>query len=338
MRIDARAAFWAVFFVATVAAAAWAIGHFSGGYARFFALAARIGPEQWIALGAATLVFYALDYARLYTLLALLGVRVGPALGARLTCVTYFVSSLTPTAELNVPAMILMLRSRGVPASKTAAATLVKAIYMTVWLCVFGFAAIFVGGVGLPPAVAANLLPLIAPAAIIVAVFFYMMFAPRRVLELTDGWLARPALAGWRRSLAAGVNRCVAAIAEIGASRRLWHLASHASCIAFILVYALIGAMLCSALGIAMAPARALPVFSASLLVAYLAPVPGSIGVSEVLTSYFIDPAMTEEGMVAATLLRFICSYVLVAPGAIVLADEIRAVGWRALRDRSESA
>ena len=85
-------------------------------------------------------------------------------------------------------------------------------------------------------------------------------------------------------------------------------------------------------------PERALAVFSASLLVAYLAPVPGGIGVSEVLTSYFIDPAMTGEGMVVATLLRFLCSYVLVIPGALILADEVRRVGWRSLARPSEPA
>ncbi|APV50700.1 hypothetical protein BWI17_14010 [Betaproteobacteria bacterium GR16-43] len=336
MRIEARAMLWAIVFVATVAGAAWAIGHFSGGYERFLELAAGIAPAQWGAIAAAAFVFYSLDYARLGTLMALLGVRVGPALGARLSCVTYFISSLTPTAELNVPAMILMLRSRGIAASITTAATLVKAIYMTMWLCVFGFAAIFFGGVGLPPAIADHLLPLVAPAALILAAFFFVMFAPRRALALGERWVARSTAGGWRRSLAAGVNRCVAAIARIGASRHGWHAASHAACIASIVAYAVVGSLLCHAVGIAMPAERALAVFSASLLVAYLAPVPGGIGVSEVLTSYFIDPAMSGEGMVVATLLRFVCSYALVVPGALVLADEVRVAGWRALTQPSE--
>jgi uncharacterized membrane protein YbhN (UPF0104 family) len=230
-------------FVATVAVAAWAIGHFSGGYARLLELAARIAPEQWLAIAAVAFVFYVLDYARLATLMALLGVRVGPVLGARLTCVTYCVSSFTPTAELNLPAMILMLRQRGVAASITFAATLAKAIYITVWLCLFGFAAILLGGVGLPPAIAEHMLPLVAPAALIVAAFFWLMFAPRRALAASERWLARPEVGGWRRSLAGGVKRSVAAIAQIGASRHGWHVASHASCIAFIVAYAIVGAV-----------------------------------------------------------------------------------------------
>src|SRR6185503_6233800 len=88
-----------------------------------------------------TACFYLLDYVRLYTLFALLGVRVAPGTGIRLTCVSYFVSSLTPTAELNIPAMMLLLHQRGIPVSRTAAVAVVKTLYMTVWVCLFGFVA-----------------------------------------------------------------------------------------------------------------------------------------------------------------------------------------------------
>jgi uncharacterized membrane protein YbhN (UPF0104 family) len=307
--------FWAVLLALTVAAALWAIAYFAGGYRRFFELAAPIGAAQWAVLAFATAAFYLLDYARLYTLFRLLGVRIPLATGLQLTCVSYFVSSLTPTAELNIPAMILLLRQRAIPASRTTAVAIVKTMYMTAWVCAFGLGTLLLrDDVHLPPMVADNVFLLTAPAALLILAFFYVIFFPHRALR----WTSIGAL-----------HRCAAAISEMGKSTRPAHVLSHAACIAFLGVYVFIGAYLCRALDIPVDAGKALTVFSNSLMVSYLAPVPGSIGVTEVATNYFLDPAMTDRGMVASTLLRFLCWYILAIPGALLLVNALRAAVWR---------
>lgn len=310
-----KAVFWAVLLAATVAGALWAIGHFAGGYRNFVQLAAQLEPAHWAVLAAATAAFYLLDYARLYTLFRLLGVRIPLRTGLQLTCVSYFVSSLTPTAELNIPAMIFMLRRKAIPASSTTAVAIVKTMYMTAWVCAFGLGTLLLrDDVDLPPAIADNLFLLTAPAALLILAFFYVIFCPERVLRWTS--------IGF-------IHRCAAAMSLMGRSADRAHLLSHAACIAFIGVYLFIGAYLCHALQIPLDPGKAATVFSNSLMVSYLAPVPGSIGVTEVATSYFIDPAMTERGMVAATLLRFLCWYVLAIPGLLLLLNAVRLEGLR---------
>ena len=317
-----RIFFWGVVLAATVAGALWAVGYFAGGYRNFLALAAQLDAVHWVLLAVATAVFYLLDYARLYTLFRLLGVRIPLGTGLQLTCVTYFVSSLTPTAELNIPAMILMLRQKGIPASKTVAVSLVKTFYMVAWLCLAGFGTLLVSDeVRLPAAIDEHIFLLTAPAAILIAAFFYVMFFPERVLR----WKARG-------RLAEGIRRCAAAISQMGRSVDRMHFLTHAAALASLGAYVVIGAYLCSVLDVPITAGKAVTAFSNSLLVSYLAPVPGGIGVTEVLTSYFLDPAMTERAMVASTLLRFLCAYVLAIPGALLLFNALRAVGWQELK------
>lgn len=313
--------FWSVLLAATVVAALWAIGHFAGGYRNLLALAARLDARHWAVLVLATAAFYLLDYARLYTLFRVLGVRIPLGTGVQLTCVSYFVTNLTPSAELTIPAMVLLLRGKGIPASQTTAVALVKTFYMTTWICVAGFGALlFSDEVRLPAALAEHAVLLGTPAVLLISGFFYVMFFPQRVL----GWKAR-------NRLADGIRHCAAAISQIGRSSDPMHWLGHASCLAFLGVYVFIGAFVCDALGLPMSAGKAAAAFSASLLVSYLAPVPGGMGVTEVLTAYFIDPAMGEASMVAATLARFFCWYVPVLPGALVLFNTLRAVGWREL-------
>ena len=329
-----RVLFWGMLLAITVAAAAWAIAHYSGGYARFRHYALLITPAQWAALSAASACFYLLDYVRLYTLFALLGMRVPLGAGIQVTCVSYFVSSLTPTAELNIPAMMLLLHRRGIPASQTAAVAVVKTLYMTVWVCLFGFAALLTQHVALPAVILDHIVLLTAPALCLIAAFFWIAFHPAPVLRWTASGAADRVR--WQRAALQGLHDCTSALSRMGKSRRPMHVATHLACVAFIVVYALIGLVLCRSLDIEISVEKALAVFSASLLVSYLAPVPGSIGVTEVLTSYFLDPQMTERGMVVSTLLRFLCAYVLVIPGTVILAHAIRAVGWKYARRYAE--
>ena len=305
-----KALVWSLLLIATLAAAVWAVGHFSGGWRNFIGLAGRLQPVHWAVLAGATGAFYLLDYARLYTLFRLLGVRIPLHTGLQLTCVSYFVSSLTPTAELNIPAMVFMLRHKAIPASRTTAVAIVKTMYMTAWVCAFGLGTLLLGGnVHLPPAIAERLFLFLAPALLLLAAFFCIILFPQRLL----GWTS----IGF-------IHRCAAAMSLMGKSTDRAHLLSHAACIAFVGVYVLIGAYLCHALQIPLDAASSFTAFSNSLMVSYLAPVPGSIGVTELATSYFIDPAMTERGMVAATLLRFLCWYVLAIPGLLFLLASLR--------------
>ena len=329
-----RILLWGVLLAITIAVGAWAIAHYSGGYQRFLHFTQRITPAQWSALIVATACFYLLDYVRLYALFALLGVRVALGTGIRLTCVSYFVSSLTPTAELNIPAMMLLLHQRGIPMSQTAAVAVVKTLYVTVWVCLFGFVAVLTRQVELPAAIAHHVVLLTAPALSLIGAFFWIVFHPAPVLRWTSS--AAASRVRWQRTALRGLHDCASALSRVGKSTHPMHLAAHLACIAFIVVYALIGMILCRSTGIDVSAGKALAVFSASLLVSYLAPVPGSIGVSEVLTSYFLDPEMTERGMVVSTLLRFLCAYVLVIPGIVILANAIRAVGWKYARRFAE--
>jgi uncharacterized protein (TIRG00374 family) len=302
--------FWAVLLAVTLVGALWAIQHFSGGYRHFLQLAAPIGAARWSVLAVATAAFCLLDYARLYTLFRVLGVRIAPSTGLQLTCVSYFVSSLTPTAELNIPAMIFLLHQKGIPAAQTTAVAIVKTMYMTAWVCTFGVATLALrADVHLPPTVADNAPFLVAPAALLLLFFFAIILFPKAVRR-------------WSRISA--INRCADAISQMGKSMHWAHLLAHAACIAFIAVYIFIGAYLCAALGVSIDAGRAVTVFSNSLMISYLAPVPGSIGVTEVATNYLLDPNMTERGMVASTLLRFLCWYVLAIPGAAVLLNALR--------------
>jgi uncharacterized membrane protein YbhN (UPF0104 family) len=308
--------FWALVLVVTVGAALWAIGHFAGGYQRFWQLMGLVGPMQWAVLAAATAAFYLLDYARLYTLFRLLGVRIPLGTGLQLTCVSYFVSSLTPTAELNIPAMIFMLRQKAIPASGTAAVAIVKTMYTVAWVCAFGLGTLLLrDDVRLPPSVGDHLFLLVAPAGLLILAFFGIILFPERALR-------------WTRI--GFIQRCAEAMSLVGRSTDRTHLLSHAACVAFIGAYVFIGAYLCRALNISLdSNGKALTVFSNSLMVSYLAPVPGAIGVTEVATSYLIDPAMTERGMVAATLLRFLCWYVLAIPGVLILLNAVRLQSLR---------
>jgi uncharacterized membrane protein YbhN (UPF0104 family) len=110
------------------------------------------------------------------------------------------------------------------------------------------------------------------------------------------------------------------------------HLLCHAASLAFVLTYVAIGWLLANGLGVDLSLARAVPVFATSLMVAYLAPVPGSIGVTEVVTAYLIDPALPAPALATAILLRVVCWYGVVLPGAAMLAWE--ASGGARMRRR----
>lgn len=324
-RLPLKAGVWLALLAAAAAGAAWVWGRYSGGAARFLALAARVGPA-WAAILPAVVLFYALDYARFRTLLGLFGLPLSPLAGLRLTCVSYFVSSLTPVAELHLPAMVYFMARDGVPTSVGAAVTIAKSVYMTLWICLLA-AVTLRSDLSLPPVVAAHLPAYCAPLLAFAAILAVVAAFPERLHRWNAALLARPGLPAWRRAAIGWLDHSAAAIARIGRSRDPRHLACHAASAAFVLVYAFIGWRLSLAIGLRLSWPRALAVFSNSLMIAYLSPVPGSIGVTEWFTAYLLDPAVTPEGLAVAVLLRTLCWYSVTLPGALLVLDEVRRAG-----------
>jgi uncharacterized protein (TIRG00374 family) len=327
-----KQAFWIVIFALTVyLTGAWVV-HYAGGVHRFIALASRISTADWIILALATAAFYYLDYVRFYTLFAVLGQKLPFKTGIRLTCVSYFVSTLTPTAELNIPAILFLLNRDGVPASKAAAVVVTKSLYIAFWICVVAFGSLcFHSGVQLPQIVAKHLVGFTAPFWTLIVLFFYVIIFPGQIVRWTTRVLSREPVSAWKRKCVSGFGHLAQAISAIGQSIDAMHFAAHASCLLFIGVYIVIGATLAHALGIPLAPVKALTIFSNSLMVTYLAPVPGGMGATEMATTYLLDPKMSESAMVVSALLRFLCWYIVIAPGALFLLDALRRVGWAQL-------
>jgi uncharacterized membrane protein YbhN (UPF0104 family) len=324
---------WALFLVAIFVGAGWLVFRNSGGYGRFFALAAGLSGPQWAVLAVSTALFYFLDYVRFYALVSLFGIRLSLAAGLRLTCVSYFVSSLTPTCDLHLPAMIFLLVREGVPAPKAAAVSIAKSIYMVLWICAFAFATLrFRTDLRLPEAISSHLLLYSLPLLLLVLAFLFLLAFPGAVEKWSAS--APAATPRWRARFLSGCAQCARAISLIGQSRNPMHWLCHGASILFVWVYIFMGWYLCRSFGIPLSWGKAAAVFSNSLMVAYLSPVPGSVGITEFATSYLLDPALTETGMVVSTLLRFLCWYAVMIPGALLLAGIFRREGlgrWRAI-------
>lgn len=320
-----RRLLWAAALAATLAGAAWIWSRYSGGWHRFLELAGAVPAALWPPILAATLAFYLLDWLRFYCLLRLFGVRLSPLSGLRLTLVSDFVCSLTPITELNLPSMVYFLGRDGVAPATATAVTLVKSLTMTLWVCAAAGVALRLDrGLRLPPSVA-EFLPLsLACVAALTTALAAISFFPDRVLE----W-ARPRLesagGGLRRKILEGLIETASALAAIGGARGRWQWLTHAAGLASIAAYVAVGMLLARGVGLEPAPLRHAAAFTTSLMIAYLAPVPGSIGVTEWATSYLLDPGMSEAGMAAAILLRALTCYAGIPIGALLVGTE----AWR---------
>lgn len=320
-----RGLLWAAALAATLAAAAWIWSRYSGGWRRFVELAGEIPASLWPWILAATAAFYALDWLRFYCLLRLFDVRLSPASGLRLTFVSDFVTSLTPVTELNLPSMVYFLGRDGIPPSTATAVTLVKSITMTLWVCASaGLALHFDGDARLPPRVAEFLPVSLACVAALSLTLASIAFFPERVLAWTRSSLEAGG-GPLRRRVLEGLGHTASSIAAIGGARGRWQWLTHAAALASVAAYAAVGVLLARGLGLELSAGRAAAAFSTSLMVAYLAPVPGSIGITEWVTSYLLDPAMTQPGMAAAILLRTLTCYAGIPIGAFYVGLE----AWR---------
>ena len=346
----------------------------SASWREVFALLGTIPAPVWLQLAALTALFYLLDWVRFRSVLAVLGHRLRWIDGLQLTCVSYFVTSLTPMAELHTPAMVLMLQRLNVPTPQALAASLTKSIYMTLWICAVSYACLlFDHSIRLAPALRLALPVLSLPLLAIAVPLALIAFFPQRVLARTQAWgaalqsrIARGAPAGqplagsgvtparhanqpashahapvpspvrWRRAclialrkLVLGLGHSAASIAQIGQSGQLQHLICHLASITFLLVYVTIGWLMAAYFGFSLHFWQALTIFSTSLMVAYLAPLPGAIGVTEIATAYMLDPALGPQAMAAALVLRILCWYLVGPPGALVLLHVLRSGTWR---------
>ncbi len=292
------------------------------------ALIGTIPALLWAALAMLTVLFYVLDWIRFRSILSILGFRLRLRDGIQLTCVSYFVTSLTPSAELHAPAMVFMLRRRNVPTPHALAATLTKSIYMTLWICLFSWTMLCFGpAVDLPEQLRLALPLLTLPLLGIALLLALLAFFPGSVRSWTQARTGKMRGGSLWRKIVLGIGESAASLSTIGKSGDPQHLACHVASIAFLLTYVAIGWLLAAHFGFTLNWLQALTIFSTSLMVAYLAPVPGAIGVTELATSYMLSPALTPEAMAVALTLRILCWYLVALPGALVLAQQFRLAG-----------
>lgn len=304
----------------------------AGGADAVGASLARIGPGHWAALVPLTVAFYSLDWLRYATLLSILGHRLSYRHGLELAAVSYFVTCLTPTAELHVPAMVLWLVRAGVPVGAATAATLAKSIYMLGWVCATGLVGLAAhDGPVLPPGLGAPLAgAFVVPAALLVGLAAAVTW-PGPIRAACARRLARPGLRGWQRALVAGLDDTVAALAALGRSRAPAHLAAHAASLAFVGCYVALGWLAADGVGLVLDAGRAATAFTGSLLVAYIAPTPGGAGATEGATAYLLDPGLSAAATSAALLVRVLCMYAIAPVGLALVLVRARQAGLRAL-------
>src|SRR5262245_10905106 len=211
-----RPVLWAVAGVATLAGAGWLFARYTGGLDNALALASRISPARWALVIALTAAFYSLDWLRYYALFRLLGKPFPFRLGLELVAISYFVSSLTPSAELHLPVMVIVLVNRGYPVAEATAATVTKSIYMVTWIILFGLVGLRAADTGRVPAVIDDHLALwLATPTAIVALLVVVVAAPGPIHRFCERRLARSDLPRWRRRIVETLDKLPTALSQI---------------------------------------------------------------------------------------------------------------------------
>jgi uncharacterized membrane protein YbhN (UPF0104 family) len=221
--------------------------------------------------------------------------------------------------------MVFILRRQGVATGPALAATLAKSIYMTLWICLFSYLALFFDHfskftIPLPPALRSSLPLLSAPLLVITALLALIAFFPSQLIAITRGFGQRFETSELLHRLLHGIESSVDAISLVGKSTSRQHLVCHLASISFLLLYVLQGYLLAQFFGFSLSIGQAITIFSTSLMIAYLAPVPGSIGITELLTAFMLDPKLAAPSLAVALLLRVFCWYLVVPPGGVILA------------------
>ncbi|MCE9576004.1 MAG: flippase-like domain-containing protein [Deltaproteobacteria bacterium] len=328
---------WALAGIATIVGSGWLFAHYTGGIDHALDLAGQISPARWLVVAALTFGFYALDWLRYYTLFRLLGHRFRFRLGLELVAISYLVSSLTPSAELHLPVMVIILVHRGYPVAHATAATVTKSIYMVMWVIVAGLVGLRAADAGRVPAVIDDHLVLwLATPVAIVLLLGAVVVAPGPIHRWCARRLARPGGRPWARKVVEVIDKLPTSLAMIARSRRGMHAAAHGACLAFIGAYVAIGHVIATGVGVATDARASFAANAVGLMVSYVAPVPGSIGVTEAATAHLLDPTMGPPAMTAAILVRICTWYLGAVIGALLLMLELRRIGWK--RFRGEAA
>ena len=323
---------WAAALLITVGGTCYLLYGIAAGVENLPDLWKTISPFDAAVALAATFVFYAFDYVRLFSLLKILNVRLPLWRGMEVIVVSEFASVLTPTAELHMPAAVYVLSLMNVPSEKATAAVTTKTMYGIMWVCLFALSMLyFVGGVQLPAVVAANITFLLIPIFAITIVFVSLAIFAQRILAWTQTYQSRADTGRIKKRVLAWAGKSAGAISMIGTSTRKTHLLCHAANLGFIATYCFIGWWLARSMNVRLSFLQALTIFSSSLMVDYVSPVPGSIGVCEFATAFMIDPRLTPQSLVIAILLRILCKYLVLLPGSFVVANVLRRQGAKFL-------
>lgn len=319
---------WIVIGAASLAGAGWLFAKYTGGFARAADLAGEVSPGRWVLVALLTLAFYTLDWLRYWTLFRLLGHPFPISLGIKLVTISYFVSSLTPSSELHLPVMVILLVTHGYPVADATAATITKTIYMVTWVILSGLVGLEVAADGRVPAIIDDHLALwlISPG-ILVGLLFVLVLAPGPIERWCQRRLANPQLGPRRRKFVEGLGKLPAALGRIGRSVKPMHLGVHAASLSFLAAAFAIGHLLADGVGVATDMRGSYSAFSVGMMVSYVAPVPGSIGVTEAATAHLLDPAMGAPAMTAAILARICTWYVGGMVGAVLFVIELRRIG-----------
>lgn len=329
---------WVVIGVASLVATGWLFARYTGGFDRAAQLAGQVSPGRWVIVALLTLAFYSLDWLRYWSLFRLLGHPFPFHLGAKLVTMSYFVSSLTPSSELHLPVMVIVLVLNGYPAAEATAATITKSIFMVFWVIVAGLVGLQLADDGRIPSVIDDHLALwLCTPGLIVALLAVFIFAPGPIHRFCARQLAKPGDRPRRKAFFTGLDKIPTAVGRIGRSLRPMHGAVHLASITFIAVDVAIGHLLATGVGVDTDVQSSYSAFSTGMMVSYIAPVPGSIGVTEAATAHLLDPAMGPPAMTAAILARVCTWYAGAMVGAVLFTLELRRVGFdrftRWLRD-----
>jgi uncharacterized protein (TIRG00374 family) len=317
--------------LATIGGVGYAIHRFWDLFAQFPAMLREISVAEWLLIALGTLSCFAFDFLRLYTLLGIPGYRLGVRTGLQAIAVSEFASIVTPTAELHIPATVYVLANRGIPVAGATAAIVTKTLYMIMWVSIFGLLAL-IAGAPLPDRFKHYALYCSIPLALTVAFFVGIVFFTRPIRRFLGRRIEQPEIKRWRRHVYGWLSRSTEELALIGASTRPMHFVTHLCSVGYILAYCLLGYILCDAFGQPITPARALQVFTLSLVVQYIGIVPGSILVAELATAYLLDPGFSEPhhpALFVAIMLRLSSRYVMLLPGAAIFLYILRENGFR---------
>ena len=319
---------WVVIGAASLAGTLWLFARYTGGLDRAAELAGQVSLGRWVIVVLLTVAFYALDWLRYWCLFRLLGHPFPFSLGIKLVGISYFVSSLTPSSELHLPVMVIILIVHGYPVADATAATITKSIYMVMWVILTGLVGLQTAEPGHIPSVIEDHLALwlISPG-VIVALLALFILVPGPIHRWCARNLAKPELGPRKRKFFEGLDKIPTAIGRIGRSLKPMHAGVHLASLAFLAVAFAIGHILATGVGVATEVPQSYSAFSVGMMVSYIAPVPGSIGVSEAAAAHLLDPAMGPPAMTAAILARCCTWYAGAMVGAVLFTLELRRIG-----------